>query len=135
MATGSLQERVGVSWLLDKVMSPTAAAALIKPGMVLGFSGFASGAPANANISATVDIDLYTALLGGDIILQTRGGRLKLHVKPCTQNGAKVRLRGKGYHRGDGTYGDLILTYNVKLPAQLNDRQRQLLEEMRQAGN
>ena len=38
------------------------------------------------------------------------------------------------YH-GDGTYGDLILTYNVKLPAQLNDRQRQLLEEMRQAGN
>ena len=42
MATGSLQERVGVSWLLDKVMSPTAAAALIKPGMVLGFSGFAS---------------------------------------------------------------------------------------------
>lgn len=98
------------------------------------FTGFASGAPAGANIQATVDIDLYTALLGGDVILQTRGGKLKLRVKPCTQNGSKVRLRGKGYDRGDGTYGDLILTYNVKLPATLTDRQRELLEEMRRCG-
>ncbi len=100
-----------------------------------GFSGFGTGAPSTANMNATVDIDFYTALLGGDVILQTRGGRLKLRVKPCTQNGAKVRLRGKGYDRGDGTYGDLILTYNVTLPTQLNDRQRELLEEMRRAGN
>ncbi len=100
------------------------------------FSGFASsGAPSNANINATVDIDMYTALLGGDIILQTRSGKLKLRVKPCTQNGSKVRLRGKGYDKGDGTYGDLILTYNVKLPATLTARQRDLLEEMRQSGH
>ena len=37
------------------------------------FTDFASGAPAGANIQATVDIDMYTALLGGDVILQTRG--------------------------------------------------------------
>lgn len=98
------------------------------------FTDFASGAPAGANIQATVDIDMYTALLGGDVILQTRGGKLKLRVKPCTQNGSKVRLRGKGYDRGDGTYGDLILTYNVKLPATLTARQRELLEEMRRSG-
>ena len=97
------------------------------------FTDFASGAPAGANIQATVDIDMYTALLGGDVILQTRGGKLKLRVKPCTQNGSKVRLRGKGYDRGDGTYGDLILTYNVKLPATLTARQRELLEEMRRS--
>ena len=77
---------------------------------------------------------MYTALLGGDVILQTRSGKLKLRVKPCTQNGSKVRLRGKGYDRGDGTYGDLILTYNVKLPATLTARQRELLEEMRRSG-
>lgn len=45
-----------------------------------------------------------------------------------------MRLRGKGYDRGDGTYGDLIITYNVKLPTNLTDRQKQLLNEMRYAG-
>ncbi len=98
------------------------------------FTGFSSGTPGNANINATVDIDLFTALLGGDIILQTREGKLKLRVKPCTQNGAKVRLRGKGYDKGDGTYGDLILTYNIKMPTNLTDRQRDLVEEMRHCG-
>lgn len=80
------------------------------------------------NTQATVTIDLYTALLGGDIMVTTgTGERLRLRVKPETQPGAKVRLRGKG--RG-GT--DLILTYQVKLPTGLTDRQRQLLREMQQ---
>lgn len=83
---------------------------------------------ASQNTEATVTIDLYTALLGGDIMVTTgTGDRLKLKVKPETQPGTKVRLRGKG--RG-GT--DLILTYQVKLPTNLTDRQRQLLQEMRQ---
>lgn len=60
--------------------------------------------------------------------------RLSLKVKPETQNGTRVRLRGKGYDRGDGTYGDLIITYNVTLPTNLSDRQKQLLNEMRYAG-
>ena len=45
------------------------------------------------------------------------------------------RLKGKGYDKGDGTFGDLIITYNVTLPTSLNDRQRDLLEQMRSAGN
>ena len=52
---------------------------------------------------------------------------LKLKVKPETQPGTKVRLRGKG--RG-GT--DLILTYQVKLPTGLTERQKQLLQQMQQ---
>lgn len=83
-----------------------------------------------ADMNIVVTIDLYTALLGGDILLQTQGGKLKLRVKPETQNGAKVRLRGKGYGRGDGTYGDLIVTYAVKLPTNLTERQKELLREM-----
>ncbi len=79
---------------------------------------------------ANVTIDLYTALLGGDIIVTTgTGERLKLKVKPETQPGTKVRLRGKGRA---GT--DLILTYQVKLPTNLTERQRQLLQEMRTVG-
>jgi curved DNA-binding protein len=70
---------------------------------------------------------MYTALLGGDIIVAVPDGRkLKLKVKPGTQPGTKVRLRGKGQN---GT--DLIITFNVTLPASLSPRQRQLLEEMR----
>ena len=76
---------------------------------------------------ATVTIDMYTALLGGDIMVTTGSGeRLRLKVKPETQPGTKVRLRGKG--RG-GT--DLILTYQVKLPTGLTERQRELLQQMR----
>lgn len=78
---------------------------------------------------ANVTIDLYTALLGGDIMVTTgTGERLKLKVKPETQPGTKVRLRGKG--RGGN---DLILTYQVKLPTKLSERQKQLLREMQQA--
>ena len=80
---------------------------------------------------ATVSIDMYTALLGGDILLQTQNGKLKLKVKPETQNGAKIRLRGKGYQKPDGTYGNLIITYKVNLPTGLTEHQRDLLRQMR----
>ena len=80
------------------------------------------------NTQATVTIDLYTALLGGDVMVTTgTGERLRLKVKPETQPGTKVRLRGKG--RG-GT--DLILTYQVRLPANLTERQKDLLKQMQQ---
>ena len=81
---------------------------------------------------ANVNIDLYTAILGGEILLQLgNGSKIKLKVKPDTQNGTKVRLRGKGYDRGDGTIGDMIITYNVKLPTNLNEHQKDLLRQMR----
>lgn len=80
---------------------------------------------------STVNIDMYTAMLGGDIILQTQTSKLKLKIKPGTQNGTKVRLKGKGFQRSDGTYGDLIITYNVVLPTNLTERQKELLMEMR----
>jgi len=83
-------------------------------------------------MQATVHIDLYTALLGGDVVLQlSNGEKLKLKVKPETQNGTKVRVRGKGYQRSDGSFGDLILTYQVTLPQHLTEHQKDLLRQMR----
>ena len=94
-----------------------------------------SGRTSTGEMNAKVNIDLYTALLGGDVIIQlSNGSKIKLKVRPETQNGTKVRLRGKGYDRGDGSYGDLIITYNVTLPTNLTERQKQLLNEMRNAG-
>ena len=76
----------------------------------------------------------YTALLGGEgIIRLSNGSKIKLKIKPGTQNGTKVRVRGKGCDRGDGTFGDLMITYNVKLPTTLNDRQKELLRQMKEA--
>ena len=83
-------------------------------------------------MNATVNLDMYTMLLGGDVVIGLRNGtKIKLKVKPGTQNGTKVRVRGKGYDRGDGTFGDLIITYNVKLPTDLNEHQKDLLRQMK----
>ena len=100
-------------------------------GQTSGFGGgFGGSRQHSGDMNATVGIDLRTALLGGEVIIQLKNGsKLKLKVKPETQNGTKVRLRSKGYDRGDGTFGDLIITYNVKIPTNLTDRQRQLLAE------
>lgn len=98
-----------------------------------GFSGFSGVRQHSGEMNANVTIDLYTAMLGGEIIVTlSNGQKLKLKIKPETQPGTKVRLRGKGYDRGDGTFGDLIITYQVKLPTNLTDRQRDLLQQMRQ---
>ncbi|MBQ6378254.1 MAG: DnaJ domain-containing protein [Prevotella sp.] len=103
-----------------------------------GFGGFSGGAGRQARthsgeMNANVSIDLYTALLGGEIIVTlSNGQKLKLKIKPETQSGTKVRLRGKGYDRGDGTFGDLIITYQVKLPQNLSERQKDLLRQMRE---
>jgi len=98
-----------------------------------GFSGASAGKggfrQAPQESQASIELDMYTALLGGEVIVGLGDGKkLRLKVKPGTQPGSKVRLRGKGQ---GGT--DLILTYNVSLPNHLSDRQRQLLEEMRRS--
>ena len=59
--------------------------------------------------------------------------KVSLKVKPETQPGTKVRVRGKGYDRGNGTFGDLMITFNVTLPTNLSERQKQLIMEMRNA--
>lgn len=93
-----------------------------------GFGGF-GGQQGPQETQTSVSIDLYTALLGGEVIVAMPDGKkLKLKIKPGVQPGSKVRLRGKG-----NGGGDMILTYNVTLPTNLSERQRQLLEEMRRS--
>ena len=97
--------------------------------------GSASPRPDEGQVSSTVNIDLYTALLGGDIIIRLpSGSKLRLRLKPVTQNGTKVRLRGKGNRRSDGTMGDLIITYNIKLPDHLTPEQENLVRQMQAQG-
>ena len=97
-----------------------------------GFGRGASQQATSGDVNANVTIDLYTALLGGDVMVQlSDGNKIRLKVKPETQPGTKVRLRGKGRNKGDGTFGDLFITYQVSLPTQLTERQKQLFNELR----
>lgn len=80
----------------------------------------------------TQEIDLYTAVLGGDVMIDTLGSKVKLNVKAETQNGTKVRLKGKGFplYKTDGQFGDLIVTYQVKIPTNLNEEQKKLFKQL-----
>lgn len=84
------------------------------------------------NLRTSVDIDLYTAVLGGDANIETLNGSVKLKVKPETQNGATVRLKGKGFpvYKKHGEFGDLYVTYNVKIPTNLTDKQKELFQQL-----
>lgn len=84
------------------------------------------------DLYTNVDIDLYTALLGGEIMVDTFDGKVKLTVKEETQNGTKVKLKGKGFpvYKKEGQFGDLYLTYQVKLPTNLTEKEKELFREL-----
>lgn len=77
-------------------------------------------------------IDLYTAVLGGEIMVNTFDGQVKLNVKPGTQNGTQVKLNGKGFpvYKKEGQFGNLFLTYEIEIPSDLNSKQKELFQEL-----
>jgi len=78
------------------------------------------------------DIGLYTAILGGHTIVPALGGNVKVKIKPETQNGTTLRLKGKGFpvYRKKGQFGDLYVRINVKLPTNLTAREKELFKEL-----
>ena len=84
------------------------------------------------DLYTTEEIDLYTAVLGGEITIETLSGKVKLKINEGTQNGSKIRLKGKGFpvYKKEGVFGDLYITYQVKLPANLTGEQRKLFEQL-----
>jgi curved DNA-binding protein len=85
-----------------------------------------------SNLYANIDLDLYTALLGGDLQVDTLDGKVKLKVAPETQSNTKVKLKGKGFpvYKKEGEFGDLYITYNVKLPINLTEKEKELFTEL-----
>ncbi len=89
----------------------------------------------NDDLYKNVSVDLYTAVLGGEVTVDTPSGKVKLKVAPGTQHGTKVRLRNKGMpkYKKEGDYGDLILSYNVEIPRNLNEKQKELFRQLQAA--
>ncbi len=81
-------------------------------------------------------LPLYTAVLGGEQVIDTLSGKVKLKVKPETQNGTKVRLKGKGFpvYKQEGQSGDLIVTWRVEIPTHLTEKQQELFRELQRIG-
>ena len=85
-----------------------------------------------ADLFTTADLDLYTAVLGGEVMADTFDGKVKLKVKPGTQPGEKVKLKGKGFpvYRKEGQHGDLYIIWQVKLPIGLNEEEKNLFTQL-----
>jgi len=84
------------------------------------------------NLYSDVDLDFYTAVLGGEITIDTFDGKVKLTVKPETQSGTKVKLKGKGFpvYKREAEFGDLYITYQVKIPTGLSEKEKELFREL-----
>ncbi|MFC2098468.1 DnaJ C-terminal domain-containing protein [Bacteroidota bacterium] len=84
------------------------------------------------NLYSNVDLDLYTSLLGGEIRVDTFSGKVKLKIAPETQNETKVKLKGKGFpvYKKEGNFGDLIITYHIKIPTHLSEKEMELFKEL-----
>ena len=89
------------------------------------------------DLYVTAPLNLYTAVLGGEETVDTLNGKVKLKVKPETQNGTKVRLKGKGFpvYKEEGKFGDLIVTYNITIPTNLTEHQKELFRQLKNSIN
>jgi curved DNA-binding protein len=85
------------------------------------------------NLHTTTPVDLYTAVLGGEARVPTFSGDVNLKIPAGSQNGQSFRLKGKGMPKLNktGEFGDLYVRLEVRLPTKLNDKQRQLFEQLK----
>ncbi len=79
-----------------------------------------------------VPVDLYTAMLGGELTVETLTGKVKLKIKAETANGTAMRLKGKGFpvYKKEGQHGDLYVTLEIKLPSNLTEKEKELFREL-----
>ena len=84
------------------------------------------------DLYTSVHVGLYTAVLGGEMTVNTLDGQVKMKVKPGTQPEAKVRLKGKGFpvYKKDDQFGDLIVTMKAEVPKNLSSKEQELFVEL-----
>jgi len=114
-----------------------------------GSSGYGEGPPGDLYLNITVkphpafrregddlrcnvDVDLYTAVLGGQVRISTLNGDVSLRIPAGTNGGKTFRLRGKGMPnpRNPKQRGDLLATVQLQVPQRLSAHERELFEEL-----
>ncbi|HUX77222.1 MAG TPA: DnaJ C-terminal domain-containing protein [Anaerolineae bacterium] len=114
-----------------------------------GTTGFRGSPPGNLHLNITVKphpvftrdrdnlrcdvvVDVYTAVLGGQVRVPTLDGDVSLTIPAGTDGGKTFRLRGKGMPnpRRPEQHGDLLATIQIKVPKSPSSRERELIEEL-----
>lgn len=85
-----------------------------------------------SDLYTTAEMGLYTAILGGKLEVPTLYGKVSITVPPQSENGKKIRLKGKGMpvYKKKGHYGDLYVTLQVQLPRKISEKERQLFQQL-----
>lgn len=83
------------------------------------------------------EVDLYTAVLGGRITVHSLAGKLNVTVPKGSQNGTRLRVKGKGMpvFGKEGTAGDLYIQLNVTIPKTLSKEETELFTRLKELGN
>ena len=84
------------------------------------------------DLTQDVPVSIYKALLGGEQMVETLSGQVKIKLKPETANGTRLRLRGKGFpvYKKEGQFGDLYLRLTLTLPQHLTDPEKELIRQL-----
>jgi len=85
-----------------------------------------------SDLHTTVEMGLYAAILGGKLEVPTLDGKAAITIPPESENGKKIRLKGKGMpvYKKKGHYGDLYVTLQVQLPKNLSEEERRLFRQL-----
>ncbi|MCC6747568.1 MAG: J domain-containing protein [Deltaproteobacteria bacterium] len=76
-------------------------------------------------------VDAWDAALGGKVAVSTLDGEVQMSLPAGQASGVRLRLRGKGLPKRDGTHGDLYAQIKIVVPRSLSDEQRRLFEKLR----
>jgi DnaJ-class molecular chaperone len=94
----------------------------IKPHPVFTVSG--------DDLTAEVAISPHDAVLGAKIEVPTIEGRAEMTIPPGSQGGQRLRLRGQGLNRRDGTRGDQYVKLRIVVPSTPTEREKNLYREL-----
>ncbi|MBC7903762.1 MAG: J domain-containing protein [Gemmatimonadaceae bacterium] len=84
------------------------------------------------NLHQKITVDLYTAVLGGEVEVRSLSGQFKIKLPHGTQPGKLLRLKGKGMpvYNKPTNHGDLLLEIDVAIPKALSEEERNLFQKL-----
>ena len=94
----------------------------ISPDSVYELNGY--------DLTREVKVPVYDAVLGKDLTVETLAGEVSVKMPPGIQDGQKLRLRGKGMPKRDGTNGDLFVRVRIEIPRHINAKQKELWQKI-----
>ena len=89
------------------------------------------------DLTQTLTLDVYTAVLGGKVEINTFTGAVRVNIPPGTQNDKVLRLKNKGMpvYGKKGRFGDMLVKINIQIPTRLSQKERELFNELKQLSN